>query len=156
MNACGAARGSVHDAHMKRICLSLLLVVLCVAAAPQSDNDKYLAALREQIKGHEQEPAPQVFHNIQTPFIKSITAERLLLVMERAYSRSLGTGCDHCHTPGKWESDDKQAKRIAREMSKMTVKLNTEILGNIAELSDRQPRVTCYTCHRGQVKPALE
>jgi hypothetical protein len=114
-----------------------------------------LAKLREQIKGHENDPAPTVFKNIQTPFIKSIPAGRLPAVMEIAYSRSLGVDCTHCHVPEKWESDEKPEKQIARDMAAMMAKINTDLLKVIKNLKSANPTINCTTCHRGQVKPAL-
>ena len=127
------------------------------AVTPVSfDQAATLAKLREQIKGREQEPAPVVFKNIQTPFIKSIPAGRLLAVMEIAYSRSLGVTCTHCHTPEKWESDEKPQKQIARDMAAMMAKINSpDMLRGIKNLKSETPTINCTTCHRGSTKPAL-
>ena len=124
------------------------------AAAKPFDQAVAIAKLKEQIKGKENEPAPTVFKNIQTPFVKSIPAGRLLAVMEIAYSRSLGVTCTHCHTPDKWESDDIPQKQIARDMAGMMMKLNGEVLPAIKNLKGPRPTVNCTTCHRGEVKPA--
>lgn len=124
------------------------------AATPTFDQAAALAKLREQIKGREQEPSTAVFKNIQTPFIKSIPAGRVLAVMEIAYSRSLGITCTHCHIPDKWDSDDRENRGIARDMAAMMAKINGELLRNIKNLS-QNPTINCTTCHRGQVKPAL-
>ena len=127
------------------------------AAAPAAfDQAAAIAKLKEQIKGREQEPSDKVFKNIQTPFIKSIPAGRVLAVMELAYSRGLGVTCTHCHTPDKWESDDKPQKQIARDMAAMMARINSpEILRGIKNLKGPTPTVNCTTCHRGEVKPAL-
>ena len=45
-------------------------------AAATFDQAAAIAKLKEQIKGRENELAPAVFKNIQTPFIKSIPAGR--------------------------------------------------------------------------------
>lgn len=119
------------------------------------DQTAALAKLREQIKGHEQEPSTAVFKNIQTPFIKSIPAARVLAVMEIAYSRSLGVTCTHCHIPDKWESDEKPQKQIARDMGAMMAKINGDLLPTIKNLKSERPTVNCTTCHRGDTKPAL-
>jgi hypothetical protein len=119
------------------------------------DQAAALAKLREQIKGRENEPAPAVFKNIQTPFIKSIPAGRLLAVMEIAYSRSLGVTCTHCHVPDKWELDEKPEKQTAREMAAMLAKINGELLPGIKNLKSERPTINCTTCHRGETKPAL-
>ena len=118
------------------------------------DQTAAIAKLKEQIKGKENEPAPTVFKNIQTPFVKSIPAGRLLAVMEIAYSRSLGVTCTHCHTPDKWESDDIPQKQIARDMAAIMMKLNSEMLPAVKNLKSQRPTVNCTTCHRGEVKPA--
>src|SRR5436190_20850610 len=69
------------------------------AAAAQSVNqeinDGFVQQLRKQIAGHEQEPAEQVFKNIQ--IFKGVPAARLLLIMNRGYSHALGVNCNHCH-----------------------------------------------------------
>ena len=119
------------------------------------DQAAAIAKLKEQIKGRENEPAPAVFKNIQTPFVKSIQAARLLAVMEIAYSRSLGVTCTHCHTPEKWEADDKPQKQIARDMAAMMARINGELLPGVKNLKSQRPTINCTTCHRGEVKPAL-
>ena len=123
---------------------------------PVFDQAAAIAKLKEQIKGRENEPAPAVFKNIQTPFIKSIPAGRLLAVMEIAYSRSLGVTCTHCHTPEKWEAEDKPQKQIARDMAAMMARINSpEMLRGVKNLRSPSPTINCTTCHRGETKPAL-
>ena len=123
---------------------------------PAFDQAAAIAKLKEQIKGREKEPADKVFKNIQTPFIKSSNAGRVLAVMEIAYSRSLGVTCTHCHTPDKWEAEDKPQKQIARDMAAMMAKINSpELLRGIKNLKSETPTINCTTCHRGDTKPAL-
>ncbi|MBK9154889.1 MAG: c-type cytochrome [Chloracidobacterium sp.] len=117
------------------------------------DQAAALAKLREQIKGRENEPATAVFKNIQT--MKNTPAGRLLSVMEMGFARSLGVTCTHCHVPEKWDSEDKPQKQIAREMSAMVSTINRDLLRNIKNLKSEAPIVNCTTCHRGEVKPAL-
>jgi hypothetical protein len=119
------------------------------------DQKAAIAKLREQIKGHETEPASTVFKNIQTAFLKTRPAGQLLAVMDVAYSRSLGVNCTHCHVPDKWESDEKPTKQIARDMSAMMLRINGELLKPIKNLKSENPVINCTTCHRGEVKPAL-
>ena len=118
------------------------------------DQAAAIAKLREQIKGHEQEPAEKVFKNLQLPVLKAMPAARILGVMEFGYARSLGVNCTHCHVPDKWESEDKTQKQTARDMWAMMGKINGELLKNIKNLKDESPIVNCTTCHRGQVIPA--
>lgn len=121
---------------------------------PAFDQAAALAKLREQIKGREHEPSTAVFKNIQTPFIKNIAAGRVLAVMELGYSRSLGVTCTHCHTPGKWEAEDKTQKQTARDMTAMMARINSELLAGIKNLKGPRPSINCTTCHRGEIKPA--
>ena len=124
------------------------------AATPAEFNQaEALARLREQIKGKEKEPAEKVFKNIQS--LKGVPAGRLLAIMEIGYARSLGVTCTHCHVPEKWESEDKTTKQITREMSAMVGRINGELLKDVKNLKSETPTVNCTTCHRGQLKPAL-
>jgi glucose/arabinose dehydrogenase len=125
-------------------------------AAPQSanqeTNDRFAQQIAERIKGREGEPAEQVFKNIQQ--LKGIPAGRLLLIMNRGYSRALGVSCTHCHVEQDFASDDKRPKRAAREMAVMHRSIN-EQLAKMQNLEPRQqPRaINCSTCHRGAVNP---
>lgn len=119
------------------------------------DQSAAIATLREQIKGREQEPAGKVFRNVTTPMLKDAPAARLLAVMEFGYARSLGVTCTHCHVAGKWESEDKPQKQIARDMQAMAARINGEMLKGIKNLKSATPTINCTTCHRGQVTPAL-
>lgn len=122
-------------------------------AQPAFDQAAALAKLREQIKGRETEPAEKVFKNMQ--MLKQMPAGRLLAVMEMGYARSLGVNCTHCHVPEKWEAEDKPQKQIARDMWAMMGTINTQLLKNVKNLKSETPAINCTTCHRGQVKPAL-
>lgn len=117
------------------------------------DQAQKIAELTKQIAGKENLPAEQVFKNIQV--LKGIPAGRLLRIMELGYSRSLGVNCTHCHVVDQWDKDDKPAKPIAREMSKMVQTINNDLLKPIKNLKGPNPIVNCTTCHRGQIKPAL-
>ena len=123
--------------------------------APAFDQAAALAKLREQIKGREQEPAEKVFKNVQTTMLKGGPAARLLAVMEMGFARSLGVNCTHCHVPDKWELEDKTQKQTARDMSAMVSTINRDLLKNIKNLKSQTPIVNCTTCHRGEIKPAL-
>lgn len=112
-----------------------------------------IAKLKEQIKGRENEPAEKVFKNIQT--MKGVPAGRIPAIMEMGYARSLGVNCTHCHVSGKWESEEKPTKQTARDMSAMVKTINGDLLKNIKNLQSPTPTVNCTTCHRGQIKPAL-
>jgi hypothetical protein len=112
-----------------------------------------LAELQKMIAGREEQPAEQVFKNIQV--MKGVPAGRFLRIMQLGYARSLGVNCAHCHVPGQWESDEKPTKGIAREMILMMRAINNDILKKIKNLKSESPAVNCTTCHRGETKPAL-
>ncbi len=118
-----------------------------------AEKQAFLEAISKQISGNESKPATEVFKNIR--MMKEATAGRLLSIMNFGYSRSLGVSCTHCHVPGKWESDEKINKQVAREMAAMVKKINGEILSEIDNLRSSKPTVNCTTCHRGQTQPAL-
>ena len=128
------------------------------AAAPARDSvtlerERYVAEVRQEIAGKETLPASQVFKNIK--MLTDVPAARLLGIMNIGYGKSLGVSCTHCHTPGEWDKDDKTQKQTARDMSKMVATINNDLLKNIPNLKGPNAIVNCTTCHRGQVKPAL-
>lgn len=121
---------------------------------PLFDQARAIADLQRAIAGKEDLPATDVFKNISQ--YRGVTAGRLLRIMEFGFSRGLGVTCTHCHVAGEWEREDKAAKQIAREMSKMMTTLNADLLKKIPNLKSTNPAVNCTTCHRGQIRPALE
>jgi len=116
------------------------------------DTAKAIAALEASIKGRENAPAESVWKNV-TGF-KGMPAGRLLKVMEMGFSKGLGVNCLHCHHANDYASDDKRPKRAAREMMAFSRVVNAE-LKELKELESKEPAINCTTCHRGQVKPAL-
>jgi hypothetical protein len=120
--------------------------------APAQQNE-HIAELTKKIAGQENKPAEEVFKDIQ--LFKGVPAARLLRVMEIAFSRSLGVNCTHCHVVGEWEKEEKPTKQIARDMWKMMMAITNDQLKNIKGLKGPNPTVNCTTCHRGEIKPAL-
>jgi hypothetical protein len=62
-------------------------------------------------------------------------------------SASLGVQCTFCHMKDKYESDDKPAKKTARQMIAMQAAINQ------TSFHGRQ-EVTCNSCHNGTEHPA--
>lgn len=137
--------------------LPLLAATLHAQAAPanqdslRADREKYIAAVREAIKGKENLPGDSVYKNLKV--FGQLPAERLPMMMGR-FSEALGVSCDHCHVVKEWAKDDKEEKQIARDMMAMARTINAELLPKIPNLKSERPTVTCTTCHRGAVKPA--
>lgn len=117
------------------------------------ERERYVAEVRQQIAGKETLPASQVFKNIK--MLGDLPAGRLLAVMNIGYGKSLGVSCTHCHIAGEWEKEDRTQKQTARDMSRMVATINNDLLKNIPNLKGPNAIVNCTTCHRGQVKPAL-
>jgi hypothetical protein len=152
IGACGSARRTESPA------ATASPVTAAAAAAPQKDSvtlerERFVAEVRQQIAGKETLPASQVFRNIKT--MGDVPAGRLLAIMNVGYGKSLGVSCTHCHVAGAWDREDKTQKQTARDMSAMAARINNELLKGIPNLKGPNAIVNCTTCHRGQVKPAL-
>jgi photosynthetic reaction center cytochrome c subunit len=117
---------------------------------PQQRRNRNIVALEKQIAGKEQLPAEEVFSNIQT--FKGMPAIQVLRIMEQAFTPNLGVGCNHCHLPGRWASDDKPTKDIARRMWTMRAEWQEDVR---KATGNPDAVVTCYTCHKGEPKPAF-
>ncbi len=61
---------------------------------------------------------------------------------------SLGVECSFCHVHGNFASDDNPHKEVARTMIVMAREIN-------AKFPDGKTHVTCFTCHRGAMEPAV-
>ncbi len=88
-------------------------------------------------------PAEAVYKNIQV--LKGVPASRVPVVMA-FFGKCLGVDCSHCHVPNEFEKDDKTAKLTARRMLTMVHQINDNTFSG-------QGLVSCWTCHRGNVKP---
>jgi hypothetical protein len=93
---------------------------------------------------------------------KHITEKQMDSVMHH-FSVSLNVGCDFCHVEnkatGEWDmaSDDKKHKLRARDMMRMTDKINDkyfDVTGGKRDINTRL-MVTCYTCHHGNTDPEV-
>jgi hypothetical protein len=93
--------------------------------------------------GSKEERAEQKYKNIQ--LLRGIPSDRLMKVMF-AFKTSLGVDCTYCHIKDQFEKDDKAQKQTARKMIQLVRDTNAK-LGTAT-------RVTCFTCHRGQTRPA--
>ena len=129
--------------------LSVVLTTASLQAQEQRKKSGVIQELEKAIAGRENEPAEKVFKNIK--MLKGMPAIRLLRLMEKGFSPALGVKCTFCHVKGEWDSDEKPEKETARKMMKMVGKIREE-LKNIV---DEKATINCYTCHRGDVEPAL-
>lgn len=92
---------------------------------------------------------------------KDISKEQLHKVMH-GFNDALGVKCNFCHAPSKdtaskwpdFASDEKPEKNIAREMMKMTVKINKKFFGvKHPVFGEEGMEITCVTCHHGEAHP---
>lgn len=95
----------------------------------------------------------QTRKNIQV--LKGLPDSQLFTVMNFIRT-SLGVSCAYCHVNSgddkwEWEKDDKPTKVIARQMMRMQFAINQ---GN-KDIFGTTGGITCFTCHRGQTKPAV-
>lgn len=97
-----------------------------------------------------------------------ITREQLLATM-RGFTRGLGVRCNHCHVVTATEpeekldfaADTKEEKRVARVMYTMAREINTTWMARVEAAEGHEatapaePRVSCWTCHRGKTEPEM-
>ncbi len=102
---------------------------------------------------------PDHFTNL-TVLPKTISKDDLVGVM-RNFTEGLGVRCNFCHVgeEGKplstydFASDDKDNKRIARVMLKMTNNINDDYITQLKDFGENIIEVKCVTCHHGVKQP---
>lgn len=95
---------------------------------------------------------------------KNISNETMDKVMEE-FSKALGVECDFCHVKPAIDSvawdmadDAKPEKTIARQMIKMSNKINKEFFKGKTKYGEENAvlEIRCVTCHHGQPHPEIE
>lgn len=117
------------------------------------------AALLAQGRGGGQPPK-----NLQV-LPKDMPRQQVTQVM-RQFALALGVRCEHCHAedpaaqpggrggpPLDYALDDKETKKVAREMLKMVMDINQKYLPSTGRTFDEYNRVSCETCHHGLARP---
>ncbi|MES2829935.1 MAG: c-type cytochrome [Bacteroidota bacterium] len=92
---------------------------------------------------------------------KSTTKDQLDKVMD-GFKVGLGVRCNFCHVPMKdnpkkmdFASDEKPEKETARDMMKMTAKINKKYFHDMKTKEGAIIAISCITCHNGKSEPAL-
>jgi photosynthetic reaction center cytochrome c subunit len=116
-----------------RYVLFILLLGARVSSAPPPQKQSAIAT----------KTAAQAYKNIQV--LKTVPADEVISTMQ-FIALSLGVECDFCHVEREWDKDDKKPKRIAREMMRMMLAINSNNFSG-------ERKVTCNTCHRGTIHP---
>lgn len=103
-------------------------------------------------------PPKPIYKNLKV-LPKNISHDDLDKVMDN-FKASLGVRCNFCHAPSKDEprkmdfaSDEKPEKNVARNMMRMTAKLNKKYFDYKASDTTAIAPVGCYTCHHGKEHP---
>ncbi len=91
---------------------------------------------------------------------KKISSKDLSKIMVDDFADGLGVSCGFCHAENKdthkpdYASDEKPEKNIAREMMRMTNKINKRFFKiNHPAIGSSSLAITCSTCHRGAAFP---
>jgi hypothetical protein len=102
--------------------------------------------------------APAMPNKVESPSVKALTGLTVPQFEQEMqhFVQALGVSCSGCHLGrGKFASDDNPRKLKARQMIEMTKALNQQFFADHtpAEGASVLGRVTCYTCHQGDLKP---
>ena len=100
-----------------------------------------------------------IFKNLKV-LPKDITEHQLDSVMHH-FTASLNVKCGFCHVRNEetkkmdFPSDENKHKLVARNMLKMTAKINDKFfdVSGAKKNMNAQLMVTCYTCHHGSTDP---
>jgi hypothetical protein len=102
---------------------------------------------------------PGEFKNLKV-LPKDISSKDLSKIMVDDFADGLGVSCGFCHAENKdthkpdYASDEKPEKKIAREMMRMTNKINKRFFKiNHPVIGNSSLAVTCSTCHNGAAFP---
>ncbi len=103
--------------------------------------------------GESRAQIPDEFSNLR--MLPEDIGKRELLGVMRGFAGDLGVRCNHCHVgPDNLQgmdfaTDEKQTKKVTREMMKMVDSINGKHLAKIETGRDVKVEVTCQTCHHG-------
>lgn len=103
---------------------------------------------------------PQTFKNLKV--LPEDIPRRALIDQMREVAGGLGVRCNYCHVGGNPEtlegvdfaSDEKETKRVARAMMRMTKEINGRLLRETGRDSAKLYTVKCVTCHHRLTKPS--
>jgi tetratricopeptide (TPR) repeat protein len=140
----------------ERVSVVLAAIVLCVVAvaAQNPAPPPPPAGSAAPMPGQRPMPKPK---NLKV-LSKDIDHDQLMAIM-RGFAGALGVRCTQCHVGQEgnpqsmdFASDDKDEKKTAREMLRMTETINKDYVNKISG-NESEMQVTCVTCHRGQKEP---
>jgi hypothetical protein len=101
--------------------------------------------------------SPATVNKVETPTVTALTGLTVQQFEQemQGFVQALGVSCGGCHLPkGNFASDDNPRKIKAREMIEMTKLINKQFFPTHAPAEGESVlgRVTCHTCHQGELK----
>lgn len=140
----------INESQMKSSIKSLIYITVITG----------FVSLAATIPNQQKDEVPYKAKNLKI-LPKDMTYHQIDSVMDD-YKAALGVKCDYCHVKSKenpkkldFASDEKEYKLVAREMMKMTNKLNKKYFEDHAGNSS-VGAIQCITCHRGKTVPEFE
>ena len=115
---------------------SVIAVALVVAFA---------AACFAIVSGCSAQGEASPFKNVQ--LLTHVKTKKEMRAHMKEQAKSLGVKCTFCHVPGKFDLDEKEHKKVAREMIVMVNEINAKYF------ADEEHGISCWTCHRGNEEP---
>ena len=99
-------------------------------------------------------PPPALVDTPTVKVLKGLTVPEFEAEMQ-VMTQSLGVSCGSCHTRGSFASEANPRKTTARDMLEMTRAINQQFFPDYKppEGESRLGRVTCFTCHQGELRP---
>ena len=101
-----------------------------------------------------QPPAPVIVDTPSVKVLTGLTVHEFEIEMQ-LMTQALGASCGTCHARGDFVADTNPRKLRARQMLEMTKTINQQFFPNdtLAEGESRLGRITCFTCHQGELHP---
>ena len=102
--------------------------------------------------------APEVPNKVESATVTALTGLTVPQFEQEMqhFVQAVGVSCGGCHMPkGNFASDENPRKIKARQMIEMTKALNKQYFPDHTPADGESVlgRVTCYTCHQGELKP---
>ena len=100
---------------------------------------------------------PPVPGKVDSPTVKALTGLTVPQFEQEMqhFVQALGVSCGGCHVRGNFASEENPRKARARQMIEMTKGINKQFFANHTPVEGESVlgRVTCFTCHQGELKP---
>ena len=104
-----------------------------------------------------QPPASAVVDAPTVKVLTGLTVHEFEVEMQ-LMTQALGASCGTCHARGNFASETNPRKAVARRMLEMTRAINQQFFADYKpdEGASRLGRITCFTCHQGELHPKAQ